>query len=509
LVREYPFISKKSRLDNLKDSRTDDTFKRCFIGQTDNYYNLGMVTSNPITQEIYEKLESIVGAKNVIGDMEKLEPYSYDETLSVKCMPDVVVKPENTEQVSKIMKLAYENKIPVTPRGAGTGLSAGAVPVCKGIVLSTENFNRILEIDEQNLMAVTQPAVITADLQKAAEEKGLFYPPDPASIESCSIGGNVAENAGGPRAFKYGVTGKYLCGLEVVWPNGDVSRLGGKLIKNVAGYDILGLICGSEGTLAIVTEIILQLIPKPEHVVDLLIPFPSIEKAVTASTKIIQNKIVPTTMEFMDKKTLRLAENLLEKEAPLRDAEAHLLVQLDGQDKGLIQKEYEKIGEVALEYGADDILVAEDKSSADRLWEMRRCLADALVHKSPVVGREDVAVPRAKIPEIYSKILELEKKHGIEIIAFGHIGDGNVHANFLKNDIPNDVWEKKIPVLMQEFYQIVVDMGGTITGEHGVGITKKKYLCMNVDPYTLELMKAIKKQVDPHGILNPKKIFDC
>ena len=460
-----------------------------------------------LNPEIIVKLKAIVGEKHLIILDDDKEPYSHDETLNHKFMPAAVARPASTAEVSAIMKLAGSEKIPVTPRGAGTGLSGGALPVCGGIVLSLERLNKVIEIDEENLMAVTQPAVITQTLQLAAEEKGLFYPPDPASLDSCSIGGNIAENAGGPRAFKYGVTRHYLCGLEVVWPSGEISRLGGKTIKNVSGYDLMHLICGSEGTLAVVTEITLRLVPKPPLTVDLMIPFSSIEDAVRACTAVIKGRIIPATMEFMDQRAVLAAEKFLEKRAPFREAGAHLLVQLDGDERQALIAEYEKIGKIVSDFGALDVLVAEDRPSRDRIWEMRRCMADALTQMSPVREREDVVVPRAAIPELFLKLKGLSEKHGAEIISYGHIGDGNVHVNIMKQDMAPEAWERMLPVLLDDMFRGVMALGGTISGEHGIGYVKKKYLPLAVNPAALAMMKAVKQAWDPEGILNPEKIF--
>lgn len=460
-----------------------------------------------LSGETLARLRTIVGAKFVITGDEDKEPYSHDETLNLKEMPATVVKPGATGEVSAIMKLASTGKIPITPRGAGTGLSGGAVAVCGGIVLSLERFDKILEIDANNLMAVTQPAVITNVLQLAAEAQGLFYPPDPASLESCSIGGNIAENAGGPRAFKYGVTRHYLCGLEVVWPSGEISRLGGKTIKNVSGYDLMHLLCGSEGTLAVITEITLRLLPKPPLAADLLIPFPSIADAVRASTAVVQHRIIPATMEFMERKAVLAAEAFLEKKAPFREAEAHLLVQLDGDDQASLVAEYEKIGKIVSDYGAIDVLVAEDRPSRDRIWEMRRCMSDALTQMSPIREREDVVVPRAAIPELFRRLQGLSQQHGVEIISYGHIGDGNVHVNVMKQAMAVEEWERMLPVLLDGLFREVVALGGTISGEHGIGYVKKKYLPLAVDLAALDMMKRIKTAFDPDNILNPGKIF--
>jgi glycolate oxidase len=466
-----------------------------------------MKQHDQLSPETLQRLGEIVGGKHMITVDEGKEPYSRDETLHHRFMPAAVAKPADTAGISAIMKLASSEKIPVTPRGGGTGLSGGALPVYGGIVLSLERLNSILEIDRENMMVVTQPAVITKTLQQAVEEQGLFYPPDPASLDSCSIGGNVAENAGGPRAFKYGVTRHYLCGLEVVWPSGEVSRLGGKTIKNVSGYDLMHLICGSEGTLAVITEITLRLLPRPKLQTDLLIPFPSIAAASQAAGAIVDQRILPATMEFMEQKALRAAEEFLKKRAPFREAEAHLLIQLDGDRAEDLRSQYERIGEIVSGHEAIDVLVAEDRPSQERLWEMRRALSEALTQKSPVREREDVVVPKSRIPELFERMSLLSKKHETEIVSFGHIGDGNVHVNILKEKINDKAWQDTLPVLLRELFQIVVSLGGTVSGEHGIGYVKKEFLPLAVDNPALEMMKAVKRAWDPDEILNPGKIF--
>jgi glycolate oxidase len=303
------------------------------------------------------------------------------------------------------------------------------------------------------------------------------------------------------------VTRHYLCGLEVVWPNGEVSRLGGKTIKNVTGYDLPQLLCGSEGTLGIITEITLRLIPRPACSADLLIPFPSVAAAVQACTAVIANKIIPATMELMERKALLAAEAFLGKKAPFREAEAHLLVQLDGPDQAALAAEYENIGKIVADFGALDVLVAEDRPSRDRIWEMRRCMSDALTKMSPIREREDVVVPRASIPALFERLGALSKTHGVEIICYGHIGDGNVHVNVMKGALPLDDWERLLPALLESLFREVVTLGGTISGEHGIGCVKKKFLPLALDPAAIAMMKAIKRAVDPDDILNPGKIF--
>ncbi|MEW6686351.1 MAG: FAD-binding oxidoreductase [Candidatus Edwardsbacteria bacterium] len=453
-------------------------------------------------------LKEIVGEENVVTGEEALEPYSHDETFGLKFFANVVVKPLNASQVSEILKLANHQKIPVTPRGAGTGVSGGALPCQGGIVLSLERMNKIKEIDLENLMVITEPGVITGELGKEVEKQGLFYPPDPASLDSCSIGGNIAECAGGPRAFKYGVTKNYVCGLEVVFPTGEISHLGGKIVKNVTGYDLISLIIGSEGTLGVVTEATLRLLPLPRCKIDLLVPFNSLTEMTKAVVKIIHQCIIPATMEFMEKKAVLACENFLQKKLPASEAEAQLFIELDGETKEELQTQYERLGEIALQFGAMDILVAEERPSQERLWEARRMLTEAITAKSPIREREDVVVPRREISDLMSELKKLEEKYGLEIISFGHLGDGNVHVNILKGEVAQEEWQERLPCLIRDLFQKVIDLGGVISGEHGIGLSKKSYLSLGLDLTQIELMKRIKQAFDPNNILNPGKIFD-
>ncbi|MDI6840004.1 MAG: FAD-linked oxidase C-terminal domain-containing protein [bacterium] len=472
--------------------------------------------------EIIEELEKIVGKDNILVSEESIEPYSHDETPRIKVMPKVVVKPANREEISEIMRLANFEKIPVIPRGGGTGLSGGAVPSSNGIVISFERMNKIKEIDTENLMAVVEPGVITGELSKEVEKSGLLYPPDPASLDSCTIGGNIAECAGGARAVKYGTTKNYVVGLEAVLPQGEIIKLGGKLVKNVTGYDLIGILIGSEGTLALVTEATLRLLPMPKVKVDLLIPYNDIEYATNTATEIIRHKIVPTAIEFMEKEAIKAAEQFLcrgevTSPLPFSEASAQLLIEIDGNRKEEVEKDYEEIGEIALKNGAIDVLVAEDKGRQDKLWEGRRCISDALKSEGKVIS-EDVVVPRNKIPILLKNMKILENKYKFRIVSFGHVGDGNVHVNILRdtpvilseaNNLDADrEWEQRIPKLIHELFKVVISLGGMISGEHGIGLTKKPYLSMAVDREQIEIMKQIKKVFDPNNILNPGKIFD-
>ncbi len=456
---------------------------------------------------IIKSLRQIVGEENVRLDAEAIERYSHDETVGLRADPEVVVCVASAQQVSEIFRLAQRERVPVTPRGAGYGLSGGAVPVCGGIVLSTEKMNRILEIDKKNLMITVEPGVITGDIHRAVEAEGLFYPPDPASLDSCTIGGNIAEGAGGPRAVKYGVTKDYVCGLEAVLPSGQIIKCGGKLVKDVTGYNLIQLLIGSEGTLAVVTRIILRLIPLPKVQVDLLVPFDDLQAAADTVSDIIAYRILPTTIEFMEQDSLLAVERLTGKEVPYHDAQAHLLIQLDGNRQEAVDADYEVVGELCLKHGARDVLVAKDRGTRDRLWDTRRKIIDALKHASPINHMEDVVVPRAEIPSLLKGIKEIAHRRGVRIVCFGHAGDGNVHVNVLKDDLPMEQWERLVPVITEETYRLTLSLGGTLTGEHGVGATRRRYLPMALDETQIELMRQIRSVFDPNCILNPGKIF--
>jgi glycolate oxidase len=462
---------------------------------------------NRVTPRIVDDLRAIVGEGNVRADEEALEKYAHDETVGLWAQPEVVVFVHSAQEVADIFRLAVRERIPVTPRGAGYGLSGGAVPVFGGIVLSTEKMNRILEIDKQNLMVTVEPGVITGDIHRAVEAEGLFYPPDPASLDSCSIGGNIAEGAGGPRAVKYGTTKDYVCGLEAVLPSGDIITCGGKLVKNVTGYNLIQLLVGSEGTLAVVTRIILRLLPLPKYRVDLLVPYDDFQAAADTVSDIIAARILPATIEFMEQDSVLAAERLLQKTVPYDDAAAHLLIQLDGNRPEAVDADFEAVGEICLAHGARDVLVAKDTRTRDRLWEARRAIVDALKHESPVNHMEDVVVPRAEIPALLRGIKEIARRHGVRIVCFGHAGDGNVHVNALKDALPDGEWQALVPVLTEEIYRLTLSLGGTLTGEHGVGATRRRYLPMALDPAQIALMRGIKEVFDPHHILNPGKIF--
>lgn len=460
-----------------------------------------------VNARVVATLREIVGADNVLTSAEEMEPYSHDEVIGLRADPEVVVRVTSTQQVSGILQLAQRERVPVTPRGAGMGLSGGAVPVHGGIILSLEKMDRILEIDKANLMVTVEPGVITGELHRAVEAEGLFYPPDPASLDSCSIGGNIAEDAGGPRAVKYGVTQDYVCGLEAVLPSGEVIFCGGKLVKNVTGYNLVKLLVGSEGTLAVVTKIILRLLPQPKVQIDLLVPYDDLQAAADTVSDIIAHRIVPATIEFMERDSLRAVERLLQRELPFNDAVAFLLIQLDGNSQEAVDVDYEVVGDLCLEHGARDVLVARDQRTRDRLWEARRLIIDALNHESPANHMEDVVVPRAEVPRFLRGVKKIAERRAVRMVSFGHAGDGNVHVNVLKDEISDDRWEVLAPAVSEEIYQLSLSLGGTLTGEHGIGATRRRYLPMALDEAQINVMRGIKAVFDPNQILNPGKIF--
>jgi glycolate oxidase len=460
-----------------------------------------------VDTRIIEMLTSIVGVQGVFLDPEVVDRYCRDETTEVTGRAEVVVKPRTTGEVAEIMKLASEFLIPVTPRGGGTGVTGGAVPAAGGIVLSLEKMNRIIEIDTDNLMAVAQPCVITGDLARAAVEQGLFYPPDPASIDSCALGGNVAEGAGGPCAVKYGTTKDYVTGLVVVFPDGSVSRLGGKIVKNATGYNLIGLFVGSEGTLGVITEITVRLLPLPPYSVDLMLPFADLASASSAVSAVIRARIVPTTIEFIEKEAITLASRFLKKELPFVDAGAQLLIRLDGDRKETVDRQMELLWEEVAGCGARDMIVAESASTRDRLWEGRRCMREAVVAEGGAKCGEDVVVPRAAIPAFVGRAKEHLDGVGIGSIFFGHAGDGNIHVELMKAGLSDDQWIRRLPAAREGLYRIAAEQGGMITGEHGIGLIRKEYLGISLDAAQIAVMRRIKEALDPKGIMNPGKIF--
>ena len=460
-----------------------------------------------VNARILRQLEGIVGLENVLLDAERLEPYTHDETVGLRAEPEVVVRATSAQQVSDVFKLANLERVPVTPRGAGYGLSGGAVAVEGGIVLTLEKMNRVLEIDHANLMVTVEPGLITGELHRAVEAEGLFYPPDPASLDSCTIGGNIAEGAGGPRAVKYGVTKDYVCGLEAVLPSGEIVRMGGKLVKDVTGYSLMQLLVGSEGTLAVVTQIILRLLPLPAYQVDLFVPFDDFQTAADAVSGMISRRIVPTAIEFMERDIVHACQQFLDKELPFADAQAQLLIKLDDNNKAALDEDMETVADLCLDAGAQDVLVAADRPTSDRLWEARRAIIDALNFESPVNHMEDVVVPRAQIPALLRGIHDLAECLGVRILSFGHAGDGNVHITALKDNLDDETWEAIVLEVTESIYRMALSLGGTLTGEHGIGFIRRQYLSLALEEAQIEIMRGIRATFDPNGILNPGKIF--
>ena len=462
----------------------------------------------PVDESVIRRLNEIAGPKAVYTDEDTLTIYSKDETLGISHRPEIVVKPATSREILEIMRLADIENIPLTPRGKGTGLSGGAIPVYGGIVLSCERMEKIVDIDHKNLMVITEPGIITGELQKAVEAKGLFYPPDPASLESCSIGGNVAEGAGGSRAVKYGTTKDYVNGLEVVLPSGEMISTGGKVVKDVTGYNLTQLITGSEGTMAIITQIIFRLIPLPKLRKDLLIPYSSIDQAAQTVSEIIRTRIVPTAIEFMERNSFELAESFTKRKLAFRDATAHLLITLDGNQQEALEEDQGKVGEICERNGALDILIATSPTSRERMWEGRKCLFEAANHFGSMYKSLDVVVPRSLIPTLIQGTKEISERYRMKTMCFGHAGDGNVHVLIFKGDLEDEEWEKRIDHAQRDLYKETIDLGGKITAEHGIGLLRKPFLSMNLDPHQIDLLRRLKKAFDPKNILNPGKIFD-
>ena len=465
-----------------------------------------------VTAEIVAELHEIVGAQGVIyGQPERMLSYSHDEVAGEEHahLPDVVVKPETAAQVAAVMRLANRERIPVTPRGGGTGLSGGAVPVRGGIVLSVERMNRILEVDHENMAITVEPGVVTNEINQEAQKFGLFYAGYPMSLESCFVGGNVAENAGGGRAIKYGVTGRYVLGLEVVLPTGEIVQLGGKRVKDVTGYDLLHLMVGSEGTLGIFTRITLRLLPTPAARAVLLVPFADVATAIAAVPRVMTlGHLLPASVEFMDRLSVETAYRFLGEGLPHPNVGAMLLVEVDGNSQEQVEAEYEAVAELCLEAGALDVYVGNTADTERKMWRPRQNLAEAFKAISPVQSLEDVVVPLAQIPALMPELERLSQEYGVLIPCYGHAGDGNLHATPVKRpETPLAEWHARLPALLADLYGVVARLGGTISGEHGIGSKRAAYLPLVMDPVLIDLQRRIKAVFDPLNILNPDKIF--
>lgn len=462
-----------------------------------------------ITPQILEQIKSIVGAEYVFTDAESFEQYGKDHTERLHYNPAVVVKPRKPEEISALLKLANTHLIPVTPRGAGTGLSGGALPHLGGLVIAMERFNSILEIDERNLQVTTEPGVITEVLQNAVKEKGLFYPPDPASKGSCFIGGNISENSGGPKAVKYGVVKDYVLNLEVVLPNGEIIWTGSNILKNATGYNITQLIVGSEGTLGIVTKIVLRLIPHPKFDLLMLAPFNSLEKASEAVSAIFRAGITPSAMELMEIDAITLASKILDSTAiPLTEGlAAHLIIEVDGNNLDVLMGEMEAISEVLSQYEAGELFFADDAQQKNELWKIRRKANEAAVMAGFTI-EEDTVVPRAELPKLIKGAKALGEKNGFKVVCYGHAGDGNLHIRINHPTIKNSHGNEEMTAILKDLFALVHDLGGTISGEHGIGLIQKPYMHVVFKDASLEIMRGIKKTFDPNHILNAGKIFD-
>ena len=450
----------------------------------------------------------ILSPQFVLHHPETLMEFGSDETENLNFPPEIVLLPRTGIEISSILKYCNENKIPVTPRGAGTGLSGGALPVYGGVCISMKRFNSILKIDEENLQAIVEPGVITEELQNAVKTKNLFYPPDPASKGSCFIGGNIAENSGGPKAVKYGVVKDYVLNLELVLPTGEIIWTGANVLKNATGFNLTQLIVGSEGLLGIVTKIVLKLIPHPTHTLLLLAPFSSAEKACEAVAKIFQIGITPSALEFMERDaidwTLKFHPEI---NLPiLENIQAHLLIEVDGFHPELLMKECESISEVLTSMGCEEILFAESEQQKIDLWRLRRSVAEA-VKSNSIYKEEDTVVPRASLPQLLQAVKKIGNVYGFKSVCYGHAGDGNLHENIIKGKLSDEKWNIKLPKAIREIFIEVKNLGGTISGEHGIGWVQKSYMDIVFSDTQLNLMRKIKSTFDPNGIMNPGKVF--
>jgi glycolate oxidase len=468
-----------------------------------------LIPSSLATQHL-ERFKKIVGEPYVIIDEDSLSLYAHDETENLHYPPDVVIKPRTTEEISAILRICNESRIPVTPRGAGTGLSGGALAHLGGVLLSLERMNSILEIDERNLQVITEPGVITEVLQNAVKEKNLFYPPDPSSRGSCFIGGNIAENSGGPKAVKYGVVKDYVLNLEMVLATGEIIWTGANVLKNSTGYNLTQLTVGSEGTLGIVTKIVLRLIPLPAYDVLMLVPFRNLEQAGEAVSAIFRAGFVPSAMELVEIDALNIVSRFVDSTTvPVTtDTAAHLIIEVDGNNMEMLVAEMEAISNLLQQYDIGEIYFADDAQQKAELWKLRRRVAEAV----KLIGytiEEDTVVPRAELPALIRGVKQLGKQYSFDVVCYGHAGDGNLHIRIRKEGIPNSYGNEEMNKILRELFRLVRELGGTISGEHGIGLIQKSYMDIVFEETNLRLMREIKKAFDPNNILNAGKIFDA
>lgn len=462
-----------------------------------------------LTSEHIEAFRQITGADFVLIDGESLRHYSHDETETLSYLPEVVIQPRTAEEIGAILRICNEHHIPVTPRGGGTGLSGGALPYRGGVLLSMERMNTILEIDERNLQVMTEPGVITEVLQNAVKEKGLFYPPDPSSRGSCFIGGNIAANSGGPKAVKYGVVKDYVLNLQVVLPSGEIIWTGSNVLKNSTGYNLTQLVVGSEGTLGVVTKIVLKLLPLPKYDLLMLVPFASLEKASEAVSAIFRAGFTPSALELVEIDALKIVSQWVDSYAvPVNDEiAAHLIIEVDGNNMEVLMGEMEQIAALTMEYEGGEVFFADDAQQKAELWKLRRRTAEAIKIAGYTI-EEDTVVPRAELPALVRGVKELGRQHGFHAVCYGHAGDGNLHIRIKKEGTVNSYGDPEMTNSLRALFQLVKSLGGTISGEHGVGLVQKPYMDVVFDNTQLQLMRGIKRIFDPNNILNAGKIFD-
>ncbi len=463
---------------------------------------------NKITAADISFFKSVIKEKYVLVDEENLNRCASDQTEDLHYLPEIVLQPCTTEEVSNIMKYCNEHTIPVTPRGAGTGLSGGALATFGGVSLDMKRFNKILHVDKRNFQVTTEPGVITQELQEHLKAEGLFYPPDPASKGSCFIGGNVSENSGGPRAVKYGVVKDYVLNLEIVLPNGEIIWTGANVLKNATGYNLTQLLVGSEGTLGVITKIVLRLIPAVKYDLLLLVPFRSPVEACAAVNAIFLAGYTPSALEFMERDALEWSMRFVQSTGIHLpdDIAAHLLIEVDGNHMDELYRDAEAISQIVQQYNTDEILFAESHEQKQMLWTLRRKVGEAVKSHS-VYKEEDTVVPRAELPELLKFVKELGKEYGFSSVCYGHVGDGNLHVNIVKGAMSDDDWKTKLPHGIRKLFKEVVRMGGTLSGEHGIGLVQKEFMDIAFSDVQLLLMKQIKYVFDPKDILNPGKIF--
>jgi glycolate oxidase len=462
---------------------------------------------NKITGEVVSAIKAIVGDNFVVTDHAGLEKYSHDETEDLTYYPEVAVKPKSPEEISALMKLCNQQMIPVTVRGAGTGLSGGALPVMGGLLISMERFNHILNIDEDNLQATVEPGVITEVFMDTVAEKELLYPVDPASKGSCFIGGNVSHGSGGPRVVKYGTIREYILNLEVVLPDGDIIWTGANTLKYATGYNLTQLMIGSEGTLGIITKIVTKLIPRPTQDALLLASFETPESACAAVSAIFRAGIVPSALEFMERRGLEWVIQYDGLNFDLKDGiEAYLLIEVDGNNMDVIFSDCEKINSVLERFDCKEVLFADTAAQKEELWRLRRTMAVS-VKSNSIFKEEDTVVPRANLPQLFNGIKEIGARYNFDSVCFGHAGDGNLHVNILKGNMSDDDWHNKLKDGIREIFELTVSLGGTLSGEHGIGLVQKEFMPIKYSNVHFELWRGIKKVFDPKGILNPGKIF--